>query len=66
MLPDGSIRGWRECVVSVHRDHVYSSLRCGMYRERPTPPGLQVKEYPDGRRESMRFSRQSNEVIRIL
>ncbi|ACO77129.1 hypothetical protein AvCA_08890 [Azotobacter vinelandii CA] len=25
-----------------------------------------VKEYPDGRRESVRFSRQGNEVIRIL
>ncbi len=36
------------------------------YRERTTPPGLQVKEYPDGRRELVRFSRQGDHVIRTL
>lgn len=36
------------------------------YREQTTPPGLEIKEYPDGRRELVRFSRQGDEVIRVL
>ena len=36
------------------------------YRDKTTPPGLEIKEYPDGRRELVRFSRQGDEVIRVL
>ncbi|WP_037586958.1 hypothetical protein [Stenoxybacter acetivorans] len=36
------------------------------YREDDTPAGLEIKEYPDGHRELVRFSRQGDEVIRIL
>ncbi|HDS1612605.1 TPA: hypothetical protein QEL42_004580 [Stenotrophomonas maltophilia] len=33
------------------------------YREADTPPGLEVKHHPDGRRELVRFSRAGDEVI---
>jgi len=36
------------------------------YIEPTTPAGLQIKEYPGGRRELVKFSRQGDEVIRIL
>ncbi len=36
------------------------------YGERDTPEGLSVKEYPDGRRELVRFDRAGDEVIRSL
>lgn len=31
-----------------------------------TPPGLLIKEHPDGRREVVRFHRDGDEVISIL
>lgn len=36
------------------------------YSEKDTPEGLMIKEHPDGRRELVRFSRQGDEVIRVL
>lgn len=36
------------------------------YSEKDTPEGLMIKEYPDGRRELVRFSRQGDEVICAL
>lgn len=36
------------------------------YVEADTPRGLQIKEYPDGRRELVRFHRCGDELIRIL
>jgi hypothetical protein len=36
------------------------------YREADTPPGLEVKHHPDGRRELVRFHRSGDEVIRAL
>lgn len=36
------------------------------YSEKDTPQGLMIKEYPDGRRELVRFSRQGDELIRAL
>lgn len=36
------------------------------YGEADTPEGLLIKEYPDGRRELVRYSRQGDEIIRVL
>jgi hypothetical protein len=36
------------------------------YRDASTPPGLEIKKYPDGRRELVRFHREGDEVIREL
>ncbi len=36
------------------------------YVETDTPPGLQIKEYPDGHRELVRFHRAGDEVIRTI
>jgi hypothetical protein len=36
------------------------------YREADTPPGLEVKHHPDGRRELVRFHRSGDEVIGAL
>lgn len=36
------------------------------YREASTPADLQIKKYPDGRRELVRFNRAGDEVIRQL
>ncbi|KAB2748877.1 MULTISPECIES: hypothetical protein [Brucella] len=36
------------------------------YREADTPEGLEIKKYPDGRRELVRFHRAGDEVIRAL
>ena len=36
------------------------------YVEKDTPDGLSIKEYPDGRRELVRYSRQGDEVICAL
>lgn len=36
------------------------------YRKADTPPGLEIKHHPDGRRELVRFHRDGDEVIRTL
>lgn len=36
------------------------------YRDAATPAGLEIKEYPDGRRELVRFHRAGDDVIREL
>jgi hypothetical protein len=45
---------------------VRSLLAAGVpayYRNADTPPGLEVKHHPDGRRELVRFHRDGDEVI---
>lgn len=39
---------------------------CIYYRDDDTPPGLEIKKYPDGRRELVRFHRSGDEVIRQI
>jgi len=36
------------------------------YSEDDTPENLIIKEYPDGRRELVRFHRDGDEVIKVL
>lgn len=36
------------------------------YGEDDTPAGLLIKEYPDGRRELVRYHRDGDEVVRAL
>jgi hypothetical protein len=51
------------------RQAVRENLAAGVpvyYREKDTPQGLQIKEYPDGRKELVRFSRAGDTVIRTL
>lgn len=36
------------------------------YGEHDTPSGLLIKEYPDGRRELVRYHRDRDEVVRAL
>lgn len=36
------------------------------YSEKDTPNGLAVKEYPDGRRELVRYHREGDEVLQTL
>lgn len=39
---------------------------CIYYRNDATPPGLEIKQHPDGRRELVRFHRAGDKVIRQL
>jgi len=51
------------------RQAVRENLAAGVpvyYREEDTPQGLQIKEYPDGRRELVKFSRSGDTVIQKL
>lgn len=50
---------------SAAREHLAAGFPI-YYCEPTTPPGLQIKEYPDGRRELVRFSRQGDEVVCTL
>lgn len=45
------------------RSHLAAG-RAIYYGERDTPPGLVVKEYPDGRRELVRFDRLGEHCVR--
>jgi len=50
---------------SAAREHLAAGFPI-YYRERSTPPDLQIKKYPDGRRELIRFHRSGDEVIHVL
>lgn len=50
---------------SAAREHLAAGFPI-YYRAPTTPPGLQVKKYPNGRRELVRFHRSGDEVIRVL
>jgi len=50
---------------SAAREHLAAGFPI-YYCESSTPSGLQIKEYPDGHRELVRFSRQGDEIISIL
>jgi hypothetical protein len=54
---DGDDSAARELLAAGH---------CIYYSEDDTPEELQIKEYPDGRRELVRFHREGDEVIRAL
>lgn len=61
---------WRELDTadgddSAAREHLAAGFPI-YYRERSTPAGLQIKKYPDGRRELVRFRRSGDEVISTL
>lgn len=67
---DPSDQLWRDLDTadgddSAAREHLEAGFPI-YYREPSTPPGLQIKKYPDGRRELVRFSRTGDEVIRVL
>lgn len=62
---------WESMLASTDGDGSAAQETLGLglpiyYCEDTTPPGLQIKQYPDGRRELVRFSRQGDEVIRAL
>lgn len=61
---------WKEIEASDGDDSAARAmLAAGIpiyYREADTPPGLDIKEYPDGRRELVKFSRQGDQVISTL
>lgn len=62
---------WESMLASVDGDgsaaeKILKSGRPIYYREASTPPGLEIKEYPDGRRELVRFSREGDEVVGVL
>lgn len=62
---------WESMLASVDGDGsaAQETLRQGFpiyYCEDSTPPGLQIKQYPDGRRELVRFSMQGDEVVCVL
>ena len=62
---------WESMLASVDGDGsaAQETLRQGFpiyYCEDSTQPGLQIKQYPDGRRELVRFSRQGDEVVCVL
>ena len=68
--PDPDEQLWRELDTadgddSAAREHLAAGFPI-YYRERSTPAGLQIKKYPDGRRELVRFHRSGDELIRIL
>jgi len=51
------------------RQAVRENLAAGVpvyYREKETPQDLLIKEYPDGRKELVKFSRAGDTVIRSL
>jgi len=50
---------------SAAREHLAAGFPI-YYTEPSIPSGLQIKEYPDGRRELVRFHRSGDEVICIL
>ncbi len=61
---------WRDLMPadgddSAARAHLAAG-RAIYYVDDGTPAGLQIKEYPDGRRELVRFHRSGDEVIRRL
>lgn len=61
---------WRELDTahgddSAAREHLAAGFPI-YYRDRTTPAGLEIKKYPDGRRELVRFKRSGDEVIRQL
>jgi len=67
---DPSEQLWRELDTahgddSAAREHLTAGFPI-YYRDRSTPPGLEIKKYPDGRRELVRFKRAGDEVIRPL
>lgn len=47
------------------REHFTAGLPI-YYWEQGTPEGLTIKEYPDGRRELVRYRRESDEVVSTL
>jgi hypothetical protein len=61
---------WRELgQLKGDRQAVRENLAAGVpvyYRERDTPPSLQIKEFPDGRKQLVKFSRSGDTVIRDL
>ena len=67
---DPSEQLWRELDSadgddSAAREHLAAGCPI-YYREQSTPAGLQIKKYPDGRRELVRFRRSGDEVISVL
>jgi hypothetical protein len=63
---------WRDLVAAALHDDgaaAQEHLEAGFpiyYREGDTPQGLLVKEYPDGRRELVRFHEEGDQVVRTL
>jgi len=60
--PDLALR-LEKAGVSAAREHLATGFPI-YYRDRSTPAGLEIKKYPDGRRELVRFKRSGDEVIR--
>lgn len=65
-------RLWKELVAAVRNDdgaaakeHLAAG-RAIYYSEEDTPDELLIKEYPDGRRELVRFHEAGDEIIRTL
>jgi len=61
---------WRELAKvdgddGAAREHLAAGFPI-YYTESSTMPGLQIKEYPDGHRELVKFSRQGDKVIGTL
>jgi len=68
--PDPSEQLWQELETvdgddSAAREHLSAGFPI-YYRESTTPSGLQIKEYPSGRRELVKFSRQGDQIISVL
>ncbi|WP_026438584.1 hypothetical protein [Acidocella facilis] len=63
---------WRDLLHAVQHDDGAAAkehLQAGFpiyYAKDDTPPGLLIKEHPNGRRELVRFDRAGDEVIRVL
>ena len=63
---------WRDLLHAAQHDDGAAAkehLQAGFpiyYVKDDTPPGLLIKEYPNGRRELVRFDEDGDEVIRAL
>ncbi|WP_035178673.1 hypothetical protein [Acidocella facilis] len=68
--PDEAL--WRDLLHAVQHDDGAAAkehLQAGFpiyYAKDDTPPGLLIKEHPNGRRELVRFDEAGDEVIRVL